>query len=69
MDCHHWKGYTGVQPKDKVMIHIFWDLYFLCDCLSLKGLFYNSVAYQILLKKLLLILTKSGSQWKQRTMY
>lgn len=17
MDCHHWKGYTGVQPKDK----------------------------------------------------
>lgn len=20
MDCHHWKGYTGVQPKDKATL-------------------------------------------------
>lgn len=31
------------------MIHIFWDFKVLCDYLSLKGLFYNSVTYQILL--------------------
>lgn len=20
VDCHHWKGYTGVQPKDKATL-------------------------------------------------
>lgn len=50
------------------MIHIFWNLNFLCDYLSHNGLFHNSVTYQILLNKILLILTKRGSQWKQKTM-
>ena len=69
MDYHHWKGYTGVQPKDKATL---WVIYFWtsisCDYLSLTGLFSNSVTYQILLNKILLILTKRGSQWKQRTL-
>lgn len=46
----------------------FWDLNFLCDYLSLNGLFYNSVNYHILLNKVLLTLTKKGFQWKLKTM-
>lgn len=42
------------------MIHIFLDLNFLCDYLSLNGLFYNSVTYQILSDEMLLMLTKRG---------
>lgn len=47
------------------MIHIFWDLNFLCDYLSPDGLLSNSVTYRILLNKLLLILTNRVSQWNQ----
>ena len=55
----HW---CATQRQGNTMIHIFWDLNFLCDYLSLKGLFSNSVTYQILLNKILLLLTKRGSQ-------
>lgn len=50
------------------MIHIFLDLSFLCDYLSLNGLFYNSVTYQILLDKMLLILTKRGISMESKNM-
>lgn len=65
MDFNHWKGYTA-QRQGNVMIHVFWDLNFLCDYLSPNGLFYNSVSYLILLNKILLILTKRGSRWHQK---
>lgn len=55
----HW---CVTQRQGNIMIIIFWDLNFLCDYLSPKGLFYNSVTYQILLNKILLILTKKDSQ-------
>lgn len=55
----HW---CVTQRQGNIMIIIFWDLNFLCDYLSPKGLFYNSVIYQILLNNILLILTKKDSQ-------
>ena len=58
----HW---CVTQRQGNTMIIIFWDVNFLCDYLSPKGLFYNSVTYQILLNKILLILTKKDSQWKK----
>lgn len=62
MDFIHWKGYTA-QRQGNTMIHVFWDLNFLCHYLSPNGLFYYSVTYLLLLNKILLILTKRGSQW------
>lgn len=41
----HW---CTTQRQGNTMIHICWDLNVLCDYLSLNGLFYNSVTYQIL---------------------
>lgn len=65
--------WTVTTGKDTLVCNpkTLWFIYcgtFLFDYLSLKGLFYNSVTYQILLNKTLLILTKRGSQWKQKTM-
>lgn len=67
MDLNHWKGYTA-QRQGNTMIHVFWDLNFLCDYLNSNKLFYNSVTYLILLNKILLILTKRGFRWNQKIM-
>lgn len=61
----HW---CATQRQSNTMIHIFLDLNFLCDYLSLNGLFYNSVTYQILLDKMLLMLTKEGISMESKNM-